>query len=176
MNKIKSLIGKAAPLLSGLLGGPVGNAAKRLIAGALGTDDSEDAIIRELEGNPDAIVRVRELESQERVRLRELTLESEKARLKHDSGIAAGQAAINLEDAKSKNWFQSGWRPACGWIGVAGLGYHFVVYELLVWAMAIWLPEVTPPPDSDVGELLALMTPLLGLGAYRSYEKKNRVA
>ncbi len=41
------------------------------------------------------------------------------------------QMAANRQEAKG-NWFQAGWRPAIGWIGVAALAYQFIIYPLLL--------------------------------------------
>src|SRR5262245_36680112 len=44
-----------------------------------------------------------------------------------------GQVAINVEEAKSDDLFKSGWRPAVGWMCVAGLAYQFIIAPLATW-------------------------------------------
>ena len=80
------------------------------------------------------------------------------------------QNAVNLEEAKSGSLFKSGWRPAIGWICVSGLGMHFVINPLIVWGGQIFSRSLTPP-SFDAATLMGLIIPLLGLGAYRTYEK-----
>lgn len=69
-----------------------------------------------------------------------------------------------LVDANSKRFFNSGWRPALGWIGVAGLAVHYLIFPL-----ASMLVPVQSP--LDVGGLLSLVMALLGLGGLRTVER-----
>ena len=39
-----------------------------------------------------------------------------------DFQLLAGQLQVNLAEAGSTNWWVAGWRPAVGWVCVAGLG------------------------------------------------------
>ncbi len=87
-------------------------------------------------------------------------------------GMSA-QNAVNLEEAKSDSFWKSGWRPGVGWICVAGLAMHFIVNPLIVWGAQLYGKTVTPPVF-DAGTLMSLVIPLLGLGAYRTYEKVKK--
>ena len=71
----------------------------------------------------------------------------------------------------SESKFRKGWRPAIGWTCAGGLFWHFLGHQWLEWIVAIWKPAVTAPPEMDVGPLIALTVPLLGLGALRTVEK-----
>lgn len=79
--------------------------------------------------------------------------------------IALAQIAVNKEDAKGK-WFQSGWRPAVGWVCVAGFTINFLVSPLLH-------PLGIIVPQADTSTMLPVLMGMLGLGGLRSYEKKN---
>jgi len=79
--------------------------------------------------------------------------------------IALAQIAVNQEDAKGK-WFQSGWRPAVGWVCVAGFAINFLVSPLLH-------PLGIIVPQADTATMLPVLMGMLGLGGLRSYEKKN---
>jgi len=79
--------------------------------------------------------------------------------------IALAQIAVNQEDAKGK-WFQSGWRPAVGWVCVAGFTINFLVSPLLH-------PLGIIVPQADTSTMLPVLMGMLGLGGLRSYEKKN---
>jgi hypothetical protein len=85
------------------------------------------------------------------------------------------QVAVNLEEAKHPNIFVSGWRPFCGWVCGFGLAYHYIMNPLIAWAIKLYRPDLTPPPSLDVGDLLVLLSGMLGFGLYRSYEKTKDV-
>ena len=40
--------------------------------------------------------------------------------------LQSAQTDINLEEAKSTNWFVAGWRPFIGWVCGTGLAYQFI--------------------------------------------------
>ncbi len=79
--------------------------------------------------------------------------------------IAIAQIAVNKEDAKGA-WFQAGWRPAVGWVCVAGFLINFLVSPLLH-------PLGIIVPQADTATMLPVLMGMLGLGGLRSYEKKN---
>jgi len=80
-----------------------------------------------------------------------------------------GQLEINKIEAANQNLFVSGWRPAVGWVCVAGLSYQFLFYPVAV----AYLKEII---SLDMGTLLALLTGMLGIGGLRTMEKLNGVA
>lgn len=79
------------------------------------------------------------------------------------------QMDINKAEAANPNVFVSGWRPAIGWIGAAGLAYHFVLNPILVGLGWTSLPAL----DDMLFELIFAM---LGMGGLRTYEKLKGVA
>lgn len=85
--------------------------------------------------------------------------------------LAKGQTDTNIEEAKSDSLFKSGWRPAVGWTCVSGLFYDFILRPLLPWAVEVLGKQVPPLPQIDVQSLLVLLFGILGLGAYRTFEK-----
>ena len=88
-NTVKSLLGGAAPLVGGLLGGPAGASVGSLIASALGVEDTPEAIATELKNNPDALLKIKQLESDERIALRELSLKEMALNIdKHKANLA----------------------------------------------------------------------------------------
>ena len=90
-------------------------------------------------------------------------------------GSDLAQMEVNKVEAAHKNMFVAGWRPAVGWTCCLGLAYNFLLYPLLVWAMAIWANEMTPPPALEMGPLMTLLGGMLGFGGLRTYEKLNGV-
>jgi len=57
---IGSIIGKSAPLVGTLLGGPAGAAVGALVANALGVNSDPDAVNSVLAGNPEALIELQE--------------------------------------------------------------------------------------------------------------------
>jgi hypothetical protein len=89
--------------------------------------------------------------------------------LEADLQLALAQTKINEVEAAAPDAFRGGWRPAAGWVCVAGLGYQFLFQPLAAWSGGIqgW----PAPPVLDLGDLYGLLFGMLGLGAYRSFEK-----
>lgn len=79
------------------------------------------------------------------------------------------QLEINAREAQHPSIFVSGWRPAAGWCGVAGLAYTSAIYPLAVWFARVkgW-PE---PPVIESELLWVVLTGLLGIGGLRSVDK-----
>jgi hypothetical protein len=109
---------------------------------------------------------------------RKLALEEKKI----DQATDLAQVDINKIEAASTSVFVSGWRPAVGWVGVAGLAYQFLGYPLMQWVWAFGqgadlIPKGLPaPPDLQVEQLMTLLAGLLGFGGMRSFEKSKGVA
>jgi len=112
--------------------------------------------------------------------LEERKLDLEEKRIDQATDLA--QLGVNKIEAASTNWFVSSWRPAVGWVGVAGLAYQFLGYPLMQWLWAFGqgvdiIPKgLPPPPDLDVEQLMTLLAGLLGFGGMRSFEKSRGVA
>jgi hypothetical protein len=87
---------------------------------------------------------------------------------RHAQELAKGQLDVNKVEAAHKSLFVSGWRPAIGWICGLALLYSTILAPIL----GIWF--IVPPVDSSL--LTSVLMGMLGLGAMRSYEKKNNVA
>ncbi|WP_148716507.1 holin family protein [Chitinolyticbacter meiyuanensis] len=83
--------------------------------------------------------------------------------------IAMGQAKVNEVEAASNDRFRGGWRPMAGWVCSVALLYTFLLQPLLAWAAAIQGWPV--PPKIDMDTLMGLLTGMLGLGGFRTYER-----
>lgn len=82
------------------------------------------------------------------------------------------QTEINKVEAAHSNVFVAGWRPFIGWVGGVGLAYTFVLAPFIEFvARANGFVGDMPLPDS--GQLMTLVTAMLGVGAMRSYDKKE---
>jgi len=92
-----------------------------------------------------------------------------------EAAAAIAQTDINKEEAKHPNWFVAGWRPFIGWTCGIALAFHYVIAPFLVWFFSIF-NVTTTVPTLDMAALMTLLFGMLGLGGYRSYEKKQGIA
>ena len=92
------------------------------------------------------------------------------AQLNAEVETAKGQTAVNAAEASNSSVFVSGWRPAVGWCCVAALGYQYVIYPLLLWAVMFY-PTLTAPKPVVSDILMELLFGMLGMAGLRSFEK-----
>lgn len=86
-----------------------------------------------------------------------------------DLQVALAQAATNQAEASSACAFRGSWRPATGWVCVAALAYQFLLQPLLAWGST--MAEIPVPPTLELGDLTMILTGMLGLGGFRTYER-----
>lgn len=81
------------------------------------------------------------------------------------------QLRINAVEAAHPSIFVAGWRPAAGWVGVAGLAYSGLFHPLFTWIASIkgW----PAPPPLDIDALMVVLTGMLGIGTLRTWEKRK---
>lgn len=149
-----------------------------IITGAIG-------LIQQIIGSKDAkVVANTELQKQAQIAQQALLEIDKQIKIKEldiESAIVDSQSAINKIDAASNDKYQSRWRPTIGWICAAGLGYTYIVRPFIIAGLAIAIAlggplapitaAIAALPVLDIGALMGLVIPLLGLGAYRTYEK-----
>jgi hypothetical protein len=78
---LKSIVGKAAPILGTLLGGPAGGAVGALVSSVLGVDNEPDEVHKALSADPSLLLKLREAEIQQQTQLQQMMVESETKRL-----------------------------------------------------------------------------------------------
>ncbi len=84
-----------------------------------------------------------------------------------EADILLAQAKIGEAEARSTSLFIAGWRPFLGWTCGVGIAIAFVVQPVVQWFIERELPVL------DIGQLIALVVSMLGIAAYRTYEKSN---
>jgi hypothetical protein len=84
--------------------------------------------------------------------------------------LAIEQIKVNAVEAANPNIFVSGWRPFVGWICGTALGYNYIVMPFIDYWFKRGMPAL------DVGELIALLTGMLGIGGLRTVEKLKGVS
>ena len=98
-----------------------------------------------------------------------------KMQMSGDLQQMASQSAINLEEAKSTNWFVAGWRPYVGWgCGTAFL-YAAIVEPVARFTATVLFHYTGAFPVIDTSLTMQVLLGMLGLGVMRSYEKKQNV-
>lgn len=96
--------------------------------------------------------------------------EMEKALVDAHAKGMLGQLEINKVEAGHRSIFVAGWRPMCGWICAAALGFHFIVAPVVQWAGTIGGWHL-PIPEFDMSSLMTILLGMLGIGGMRSFEK-----
>jgi uncharacterized membrane protein YccC len=99
---LASTVGKAAPILGTLLGGPAGAAVGSIIASALGTGNDPAEVERAIAADPQALVKLREIEASKTVRLQELATDMAKHEL---ATAAADRASAREREVKTGDSF-----------------------------------------------------------------------
>jgi len=82
------------------------------------------------------------------------------------------QTKINEAEAQHRSVFVAGWRPFIGWVCGIALAYNFVLRDLIIFAMG----KDFVPPALQMDHLMTVLMGMLGLGAFRTYEKIKHVS
>jgi len=99
----------------------------------------------------------------------------EKTLIENASSINLAQIATNQTEAKHKNIFVAGWRPAIGWSCALGIFWLFIGANFAQWGMNMaGIEGEVPTVPSDV--LLELTFAMLGMAGLRTFEKIKGVS
>ena len=93
---------------------------------------------------------------------------------RHAQELAKGQLEVNKTEAAHKSLFVAGWRPAIGWICGLGMASNFLLIPVANFVLALTGSAIVVPL-LDTGEMMPVLMGMLGLGAMRTYEKKQGV-
>lgn len=126
--------------------------------------------------------------AEEMRKLEQLRQDGDLAKLNAHVQLMLKQAEINLADAKSGNWLQSGWRPAIGWVGALSLALMYIPKAMVMTGIWTWqcysmlsgAPDITTVslpafPDLGVTDIIGLLMSMLGVAAMRSHDKLKGV-
>jgi len=107
----------------------------------------------------------------------------QKARLAHEIATlaqkeahknAALQLEVNKVEAAHKSLFVSGWRPFIGWTCGLGMFGNFITIPFSNFVLALFGIDIVIPLV-PLETMMPVLMGMLGLGAMRTYEKKNAV-
>lgn len=158
---VSDVVGKYAPMLGGLLGGPGGLAIGSIIASALGVQNSPEAVSEALKVNPEAAVKLAEIEANERVKIRELAVMEANACI---TATAANAVSVNQTmqaEANSERWPTYSWRP------MIGFAVAFNVFASSILVLAVFVPVMLGSKEAmaAVGQLPMVLGALAGINA-----------
>lgn len=167
---IAGVVGKAAPILGTLIGGPAGGTIGGIIASALGTENTPSAISQALTINPDAAVKLAQIEADQKVRLQELVTDQAKAELAAVAQAAGDVNKTMQAEAASEHWPTYGWRPAIGFsVALAVLLSVltvFLAYGAVVFYNRSEGLQHLPGILAAVAGIIGVVSPILGIASW----------
>lgn len=91
------------------------------------------------------------------------------------SAIDQKQADINIEEAKSTNWWIAAARPSLMWVFVASFTWQYVLLPIATFVLAVYHHPIALP-TLDMSVMMPVLLGLLGLSTQRTVEKINGVS
>lgn len=89
---------------------------------------------------------------------------------------ALQQLEVNKVEAGSDSLLVAGWRPFIGWTCGGAFAWNFVLQPALLFLLATFGVALPDLPVLDLSQMMPVLLGMLGLGAYRSYEKTKGVS
>ena len=175
---IGNLVGRAAPVVGTLLGGPAGAAVGALVANALNVPNDPDSVNVALAANPEALARVQELQINARVQLEQLAVTAEQNRLQAQAAQYSAEAADR--DSARKLAAQQPHdfvRPTLTFIMLGG-SLFVVVAVLIGWANdVIRDPTAALTVGTVLGLWLGMTKEVMGFwfGMTKDSQKQNAI-
>lgn len=158
---VATTVGRVAPLLGTLLGGPAGPAIGGLVASVLGTGNSPDEVGQVLASNPDAVVKLRQIEADRQAKLQELATDQVKAELAAATQNAGDVNRTMQAEAASEHWPTYTWRPFIGF----AVGFNVGASSLLV--LSVFVPVMFGSKEAAgaIAQLPMVLGALAGINA-----------
>lgn len=113
--------------------------------------------------------------AEELYKLEKLKQDGDLAKLQAEVSLMLGQIEINKVEAQHPSVFVAGARPAVMWIGAFGLAYAAVIEPIARFMARVVFDYVGEFPVLDTTITMQVLFGILGLGAYRTYEKTKEV-
>lgn len=85
------------------------------------------------------------------------------------------QMEVNKEQAKSTSLFVSGPRPFIMWVSGLSFAWQFLLQPFITYVIVVFGGHIGALPVFDYNALNTVLFGLLGLGAFRTYEKVKGV-
>ncbi len=159
-------VGKAiagvAPIVGTALGGPAGAIVGSMVASALGTDSTPDAVTAAMAADPTNASKILQLQNQHEEALKQM-------QLNYAPAVVNAQGSVIKAEASSGSWLAANWRPILMLSFTAIIVVNYLVVPIAQWFGVSEAPLILPP---DMWALLKI-----GVGGYivgRSGEKIAR--
>ena len=160
-------VGKAiagvAPILGTALGGPAGAVVGSLVASALGTSSSPDAVNAAIAADPASAAKILQVQTEHQEALVKMQTD-------YQTNLDTQRSAVIQAEAKSDSWMASNWRPVLMLTFTAIVATNWLILPVVSWFGPHLVPLVLPP---DMWDLLKI-----GVGGYivgRSGEKITNI-
>lgn len=111
-----------------------------------------------------------------KLKVAQLAQNGELAQLNSDTQLATSQIDVDKVEAANPRIFVSGWRPYIGWVCGTAFAYAAIIDPIMRFVAQVVFKYVGAFPVIDTTITMQVLFGLLGLGALRSYDKKNGVA
>lgn len=89
--------------------------------------------------------------------------------------LSIAQIDVNKTEAAHSNMFVAGWRPFIGWTCGLGFAINFLLAPFMTFTAEL-LGKSIIFPQADLSTMMPVLMGMLGLGAYRSFEKVKGVS
>lgn len=113
--------------------------------------------------------------AEELFKLEQLKQTGDLAKMQAEVSLMLGQIEINKVEAQHPSVFVAGARPAVMWIGAFGLAYAAVVEPIARFVARVCFGYDGDFPALDTTITMQVLFGILGLGAYRTFEKTKEV-
>jgi len=91
--------------------------------------------------------------------------------LQNQYALLLAQVDVNKTEATSTSVFVSGWRPFIGWVCGISLAYVSILEPFIRFVATVFFKYTGAFPVINIEITLQVLIGILGLGAYRSYDK-----
>lgn len=169
---VAATVGKFAPMAGTLLGGPAGAAIGAMLAAALGTEPTPDAIRTAIATDPQAALKLAQFQSDNDLKLKAMVFAHADNVLAADlAAMQTVNATIQIE-AKADHWMTYSWRPMLGFcVGfntVAAAILTLMVYGgvMLGIAQAVAALPTLPLVLGALAAISGTVLPILGIASY----------
>ena len=109
-----------------------------------------------------------------KIELFKLQQSGELAQLAAETDLGKAQIGVNSVEAASQSIFVAGWRPFIGWVGGFGLAYAAILEPFARFISTVAFSYTGAFPIIDTTITMQILIGILGLGAYRSYDKQSK--
>ena len=152
---VGNAIGKFAPVLGGLIGGPLGAGIGGLISTALGVDNNPDAIQNAINTDPQASIKIKEIEANQSIQLAQIKAAADAIQTQAEASAVESVNKTMQAEVQAPHWLSWAWRPIIG----LTVGFNIALCSL----MAVGVLFIHD--QGVLGQMPAIIAALTGISA-----------